>query len=93
MANIEQKLDELAQVVSSNQTIAKFGLAATSLLAYDLFITFHREVTCIWKRQWSAVTFVYAAIRYCTLLNMTLQCVLGFMASPPNITTCVRRSA
>lgn len=35
------------------------------------------------------MTFVYAAIRYCTLLNMVLQCVLGFMESPPNLVVSV----
>lgn len=38
-----------------------------ALLILELFYTLEKEVDAIWKRKFSAVTFLYAMIRGCTL--------------------------
>jgi len=42
-------------------------VASIAVLLYDILLTFDREVTCIWKRKTSAVTFIYLYLRYATL--------------------------
>ncbi|KAI0074689.1 hypothetical protein K474DRAFT_1601089, partial [Panus rudis PR-1116 ss-1] len=46
---------------------------------YDTLLTFSQEVKCIWRRKWSAVTFLYAAIRYGTLLEVAYGCAIFYL--------------
>lgn len=46
------------------QRHSKFASVVT---AYDIFLTFSREVDCIWKRKFSAVTLLFAVNRYAAL--------------------------
>ncbi|KAI0082851.1 hypothetical protein K474DRAFT_1767614 [Panus rudis PR-1116 ss-1] len=59
---------EAAYLVSVNQTDTLINLAATVVLLYDTILAAPVEIHCIWQRKWSGVTFLYAFIRYSTLL-------------------------
>lgn len=44
---------------------------------YDILLTLSRELDCIWRRKITAVTVIYAVIRYGTLLQVSVQIVLN----------------
>ncbi|KAI0075177.1 hypothetical protein K474DRAFT_1646913, partial [Panus rudis PR-1116 ss-1] len=50
--------------------IAAVNISATVLIAYDIVLTFSREVESIWKRQWSLITLLYVIIRYGALFDL-----------------------
>ena len=50
-------------------------MAATTLFFFDYILTFHAEISCIWKRKLSAGTLIYFINRYGTMLYRTLMIV------------------
>ncbi len=40
-----------------------------ALIAYEYIITVNQEVTMIWKRKWTIVTWIFFANRYLMVLN------------------------
>jgi len=56
---------------------AQFVKACTivpiAILGYDTLLTFSREVDCIWRRRFSAVTVLYVMQRYCMILAVTFR--------------------
>lgn len=49
----------------------------TAVLLYDICLTSSREVDCIWRRRFTAVTALFAINRYATLASMSLQVIAG----------------
>jgi len=47
--------------------------ASTVIIAYDILLTFDREVVCIWKRRFSVVTVLFLFMRYGTLAEKALR--------------------
>lgn len=73
---------------NSTQCLYLMVLALSAVLLWDLFLTFDRELECIWKRKWSVVTSLYVVLRYGNVLRMLVtsippagsflvSCVLG----------------
>jgi len=54
------------------------SIAAVVLIAYDVVLTFNREVACIWRRKFSAVTVLFLVMRYVTLSSQVLTFVNEF---------------
>jgi len=46
------------------------------ILFYDNLLTFSREVDCVWRRKFSAVTVLYVMQRYCLMLDITLRLIV-----------------
>ena len=44
------------------------NLNCTVIVVYNTLLTFSREVTCIWRRKFSAVTVLFFTQRYCMLI-------------------------
>lgn len=49
-----------------------------AIVLYDILLTFSREVSCIWRRQWNLVTVIFVICRYGTLLDLALRVIGGF---------------
>ncbi|KAI0078410.1 hypothetical protein K474DRAFT_1674117 [Panus rudis PR-1116 ss-1] len=62
--------DQILSLIHSNETGIMLTTSAMTITVYDLLLTFPQEMTCIWKRKFSAVTVLYAIIRYATVLYM-----------------------
>lgn len=63
-----------------NKSLAHIRLA---LIVYDTILTLPQEVRCIWQRKWSGVTFLYATIRYVTMLDFMVQ-LISLLQTPGN---------
>ncbi len=48
---------------------------ASALVVYEHIITFQQEVQAVWKRKWSAVTWLFALNRYLLLLVSIGNCL------------------
>ena len=46
-----------------------------ALCAFDILLTFPREVKCIWQRPFSAISVIYPIIRYCPLGSAILRSI------------------
>lgn len=42
---------------------------------FECFITFSQEVEVIWRRQWSAMTWIYVFTRYSSVLLTVLDLI------------------
>jgi len=51
----------------SDWLVNSYCLAAIVIGSYDVLLTFSREVDCIWRRKFSAVTVLYVVNRYCRI--------------------------
>jgi hypothetical protein len=40
------------------------GVVIVTVIIYDYIIQFEKEVTFVWKRQWSVMAYLYLAVRY-----------------------------
>jgi len=63
--------------------ITSCSTASIAILVYDSLLTFSREVDCIWRRKFSAVTVLYVLQRYCLLFSMVLR-----QFHPTNLVVC-----
>ncbi|KAI0769503.1 hypothetical protein BC629DRAFT_1533368 [Irpex lacteus] len=43
--------------------------SATGLFFYECIITLSQEVDVVWRRKWTAITWLYALTRYCEVLD------------------------
>ncbi|RDX49202.1 hypothetical protein OH76DRAFT_562518 [Lentinus brumalis] len=44
------------------------GLAATIVFFYDAFVTFDREVSCVWTAKWTGGSFLFIANKWISML-------------------------
>ncbi|OSX61290.1 hypothetical protein POSPLADRAFT_1182434 [Postia placenta MAD-698-R-SB12] len=63
------------------------SVAATTLIFYDYFLTFSREVRCIWGRKFSGATVIFMLNRYLTLVYRVLMLVdmLPWQSQPQTV--------
>ncbi|KAI0075190.1 hypothetical protein K474DRAFT_1676582 [Panus rudis PR-1116 ss-1] len=52
--------------------VTPFGSA---VVVYDVLLTCSREFSCIWSRQWSLITLLYAVNRYGAVLELSLRTI------------------
>ncbi|KAI0669052.1 hypothetical protein C8Q78DRAFT_226597 [Trametes maxima] len=57
-------LDPQARVYADTRSVSYSTVACTALLTWDVLITFSEEVDSIWRREWTAMTYVYIVVRY-----------------------------
>ncbi|KAI0075192.1 hypothetical protein K474DRAFT_1448659 [Panus rudis PR-1116 ss-1] len=72
--------DNASQIIAAlqnGQIDTRFLIATFGLLLYDPFLTFSREVSSIWSRQWSMVTVLYVINRYGALFDVLLRNITG----------------
>lgn len=63
-------------VLSSSYSLAiRLILVYLALIIYEIFLTFEREIVCIWRRKFSAVTVLYACMRYALLIDKLIALV------------------
>jgi hypothetical protein len=59
-----------------NNSIA---VAVITLISYDYMLQFEKEVTFVWQRKWSVMTYLYLAVRYFGIfLAMYVKAVVSF---------------
>ncbi|KAI0075487.1 hypothetical protein K474DRAFT_1664239 [Panus rudis PR-1116 ss-1] len=75
------------ELISEDRTETMLYLIVLSLLTYDTILTFPQEVRCIWQRKWTGATFLYATIRYITMLHMVIQ-IIGVLLVPEDVQMC-----
>lgn len=56
-------------------------IAATTMIIYDIILTFNRERTTIWKRKFSVVTLLFLSMRYFVLITQIMSIVNEFQPS------------
>ncbi|KAG1833930.1 hypothetical protein EV424DRAFT_1532759 [Suillus variegatus] len=54
-------LEEYLYALDWNNSIS---VAIITLISYDYVLQFGKEVTFVWKRQWSVMTYLYLVVRY-----------------------------
>ncbi|CAL1697638.1 unnamed protein product [Somion occarium] len=69
---------ELVVAVWSVHIAGSCIFAATTLVLYDILLTFSQEVACVWRRKWNLVTLLFAVCRYGTLVDVMLKVQGGF---------------
>ena len=57
--------------------MATHSKLASVITAYDILLTFSREVDCIWKRKFGAITILFAVNRYGALGEAILEAILA----------------
>jgi hypothetical protein len=55
------ELEESLYALRWNNTIS---VAVITLISYDYMLQLEKEVTFVWERQWSVMTYLYLAVRY-----------------------------
>ncbi|KAG2121038.1 uncharacterized protein F5147DRAFT_766902 [Suillus discolor] len=55
------KLEEYLYALNWNNSIS---VAIITLISYDYVLQFGKEVTFVWQRQWSVMTYLYLVVRY-----------------------------
>lgn len=51
------------------------SVAAITLVSYEYILQLDKEATFVWERQWSAMTYLYLAVRYFgILIAITCAC-------------------
>jgi hypothetical protein len=59
------------------------SVAIITIISYEYLLQFEKEVTFVWKRQWSVMTYLYLAVRYFGILVvMTCACWGGLFYIP-----------
>jgi hypothetical protein len=53
------------------------GVVIVTVIIYDYIIQFEKEVTFVWKRQWSVMAYLYLAVRY---FGIALGMIFGICA-------------
>lgn len=87
MSDTEEQDSKLLSVVLNSTRVGYCVLAAFAVLLYDICLTSSREVDCIWRRRFTAVTALFAINRYATLASMSLQVIAG-MYVPKSTISC-----
>ncbi|PSR76364.1 hypothetical protein PHLCEN_2v8504 [Hermanssonia centrifuga] len=59
----------MSETYTNDEVIAELRASIPALIAYEYIITVNEEVTMIWKRKWTIVTWVFFANRYLMVLN------------------------
>ncbi|KAG2368313.1 hypothetical protein BDR07DRAFT_1391717 [Suillus spraguei] len=54
-------LEEQLYALDWNNNIA---VAIITLISYEYVLQFDKEVTFVWQRQWSAMSYLYLVVRY-----------------------------
>lgn len=44
--------------------LRRFAVAIITLISYEYMLQFEKEVTFVWERQWSVMTYLYLVVRY-----------------------------
>ncbi|CAL1714727.1 unnamed protein product [Somion occarium] len=65
----------VAAEVEDVRRIGSVLIASSVLVAFDIVLTFSREVECIWKRKWNAVTLLYIVNRYGALFDLMVGAI------------------
>lgn len=66
------ELEELLYELDWNNNIS---VAAITLISYEYILQLEKEATFVWERQWSAMTYLYLAVRYFgILIAITCAC-------------------
>ncbi|KAG1850923.1 hypothetical protein F4604DRAFT_1959292 [Suillus subluteus] len=55
------ELEESLYALNWNNSIS---VAVITLISYEYMLQFEKEVTYVWQRQWSVMTYLYLAVRY-----------------------------
>ncbi|KAG1773199.1 hypothetical protein EDD22DRAFT_317428 [Suillus occidentalis] len=55
------ELEEYLYALDWNNNIA---VAIITLISYEYMLQFEKEVTFVWERQWSVMTYLYLVVRY-----------------------------
>ncbi|KAG1819150.1 uncharacterized protein BJ212DRAFT_74348 [Suillus subaureus] len=55
------ELEESLYALNWNDTIS---VTVITLISYEYILQFDKEVTFVWERQWSVMTYLYLAVRY-----------------------------
>ncbi|CAE6536840.1 unnamed protein product [Rhizoctonia solani] len=66
---------EFATIVYHLVAAKYFMLASFIFMVYDHIITFAEEVDCIWQREWTGATWLFALNRYLTELQFIVNLV------------------
>ncbi|THG96897.1 hypothetical protein EW026_g5016 [Hermanssonia centrifuga] len=61
--------DEIIAELRRTQVYSFVVYCMNALIAYEYIITVNQEVTMIWKRKWTIVTWIFFANRYLMVLN------------------------
>ncbi|KAG1874854.1 hypothetical protein F4604DRAFT_1680741 [Suillus subluteus] len=62
-------LEESLYALDWNDIIS---VAIITLISYDYILQFEKEVTFVWGRQWSVMTYLYLAVRYFGIVHATI---------------------
>ncbi|KAG1774167.1 hypothetical protein EV702DRAFT_549423 [Suillus placidus] len=73
-------LEESLYALDWNNNIS---VAIITLISYEYLLQFEKEVTFVWERQWSAMTYLYLVVRYFgILIAMVCACWGGLFYIP-----------
>lgn len=73
-------LEESLYALDWNNSIS---VAIITLISYEYMLQFEKEVTFVWQRQWSIMTYMYLVVRYFGIsIAMTCACWGGLFYIP-----------
>lgn len=67
----------LQQVGEKHQSVEPIFDRLVALLAYEIIITIDGEVELVWKRRWTATSFLLLTTRWVMILNVIFTLVPG----------------
>ncbi|KAI0640949.1 hypothetical protein C8Q79DRAFT_920383 [Trametes meyenii] len=59
-----RSLEPQAQAYGDTRSVSHSAVACATLITWDVLITFSEEVDFIWRRKWTATTYMYIMARY-----------------------------
>ncbi|KAG2114718.1 uncharacterized protein F5147DRAFT_677718 [Suillus discolor] len=80
-------LEESLYALDWNNNIS---VAIITLVSYEYMLQFEKEVTFVWQREWSIMTYMYLAVRYFGIsVSMTCACWGGLFYIPETPCECI----
>ncbi|KAG1908017.1 uncharacterized protein F5891DRAFT_998298 [Suillus fuscotomentosus] len=68
------ELDEYLYALAWNNNTS---VVVITLIFYEYVLQFEKEVTFVWERQWSVMTYLYLAVRYFGMLIAIISACWG----------------
>ncbi|KAG1874850.1 hypothetical protein F4604DRAFT_1955230 [Suillus subluteus] len=53
------------------------SVAIITLISYDYMLQFEKEVTFVWERRWSVMSYLYLAVRYFGIVHVMICAIWG----------------
>jgi len=64
------------------------SLIGCTIVAYDYFLTFSKEIDYVWRKRWTWVTAIFVLVRYPGLCWALLNGLIGSTFVPGPLETC-----